>query len=251
MVKTVTVGDITFGEGKPKILVPIVGKTASAILTAAEEIRQCDCDVVEWRIDHFEEVSEPHRVAELSLDVKKRIGKPLLITFRTHKEGGVFEQSDGAYCNLYSTLIADGSLDLLDVELFMPEENVQQLLDQAHAKGIKVIMCNHDFDKTPSKEEIVKRLTLMEEKGADICKIAVMPHSNHDVITLLEATAKAREQLNNPLITMSMGSLGMVSRVSGELFGSCATFGAAQEASAPGQVSVDVLRSMLSTLSLR
>ena len=53
-----------------------------------------------------------------------------------------------------------------------------------------------------------------------------------------------------PLITMSMGALGMVSRVSGQVFGSAATFGSAGTASAPGQVPVVELRKMLATLKL-
>ena len=111
-------------------------------------------------------------------------------------------------------------------------------------------MCNHDFDATPSQEEIVRRLSLMEEKNADICKIAVMPNSNQDVLTLLQATAEMKSKATRPLITMSMGALGMVSRVSGEVFGSSATFGAAKKASAPGQVPVSVLRDMLENLKL-
>ncbi len=173
-----------------------------------------------------------------------------MITFRSHKEGGVKELSDQAYFDLYHALVENGTLDLLDVELFMPEEGVKDLLKKAHGKGIKIIMCNHDFDKTPAHETIVERLTMMEEKGADICKIAVMPQNNQDVLTLLAATAKAREKLEAPLITMSMGSLGMVTRVSGQVFGSAATFGAAQAASAPGQVPVTLLRQILETFKI-
>ena len=46
---------------------------------------------------------------------------------------------------------------------------------------------------------------------------------------------------------MSMGQLGMISRVTGQLFGSALTFGSAQQASAPGQLSVQVLRNYLKT----
>ena len=132
----------------------------------------------------------------------------------------------------------------------MPAEEVASTIELAHENGVKVVMCNHDFDATPSQEEIVRRLSLMEEKGADICKIAVMPQSNKDVLTLLAATAEMKEKATRPLITMSMGALGMVSRVSGEAFGSAATFGAAKQASAPGQVPVSVLREILATLKL-
>ncbi|MGV3009857.1 type I 3-dehydroquinate dehydratase [Streptococcus thoraltensis] len=246
----VTIGNVKIGQGRPKIIVPIVGKTEAEILKAAEEAKTLDCDLVEWRIDWYENVTKENEVATLSKKVKEAIQKPLLVTFRSFKEGGELEISDDVYVSIYQDILTNGQLDLLDVELFMPENYVTQLIDLAHEKGVKIVMCNHDFDATPEKEEIIKRLVTMSNKGADICKIAVMPQSNLDVITLLDATREAKLKIDQPLITMSMGALGMVSRVSGEAFGSAATFGAAKKASAPGQVPVGELRQILNTLKL-
>ena len=90
----------------------------------------------------------------------------------------------------------------------------------------------------------------MQELGADICKIAVMPQTTADVITLLDATQEMyHKHADRPLITMSMGSLGVVSRVSGATFGSSATFGAAKKRpQLHGQVSVDELRSIFGSV---
>ena len=111
-------------------------------------------------------------------------------------------------------------------------------------------MSNHDFQATPSVTEIVKRLTGMAELGADVPKIAVMPQSVDDVLALLTATNQARQMLTQPLITMSMGDLGKVSRVAGEVFGSCLSFATVGAGSAPGQVALERLRPMLQTLKL-
>ncbi|MBO0454533.1 type I 3-dehydroquinate dehydratase [Candidatus Enterococcus murrayae] len=247
--KTVTIENVTLGEGQPKIIVPLVGKTRADVLQEAEIAVQSNCDIVEWRIDHFEEILDFNKTAEFSKEVKAAVGRPLLMTFRTAKEGGVCPLEDQKYFEMYHTLLENGAPDLLDVELFMPESEVSELVAKAHEAGKKIIMCNHDFDKTPSKEEIIRRLQLMQEKGADICKIAVMPQNAHDVIVLLDATQEMYHQhADRPLITMSMGELGVVSRVSGKTFGSAATFGAAKKASAPGQVSVAELRTVLETL---
>lgn len=183
--------------------------------------------------------------------MKEAAQKPVLVTFRTAKEGGAHEIPDALYFEIYRTILMQGRADLIDLELFMDQTEVQKLIELAHEKGTKVIMCNHDFDATPAKDEIVRRLTMMEERHADICKIAVMPQSNYDVLTLLQATAERYASAQTPLITMSMGALGMVSRVSGEVFGSSATFGAAAKASAPGQVPVSELRTILETLRLQ
>ncbi|GCF93682.1 3-dehydroquinate dehydratase [Enterococcus florum] len=247
--ETVTVENVTLGEGLPKVIVPLVGKTRDEILQEAEIAVSSNCDIIEWRIDHFEEVTDFAKAAEFTKEVKEAVKMPLLVTFRTAKEGGVCPMDDAQYFEMYHAFLEQGSFDLLDVELFMPETEVDELVKAAHDKGVKIVMCNHDFDKTPPKEEIITRLRAMQDKGADICKIAVMPQTTHDVIVLLDAT---QEMYNNyakqPLITMSMGKLGVVSRVSGATFGSAATFGAAKKASAPGQVSVGELRTILETL---
>lgn len=49
---------------------------------------------------------------------------------------------------------------------------------------------------------------------------------------------------------MSMGSLGVITRLSGELFGSCMTFAAAKHVSAPGQISVKDARNILNLLHI-
>ena len=51
-----------------------------------------------------------------------------------------------------------------------------------------------------------------------------------------------------PVITMSMGTLGAVSRLCGEAFGSAMTFANPGAASAPGQVPLDVVNEVLESL---
>lgn len=247
--KTVTVENVEIGAGKPKVIVPIVGKTRQEILEEANIAVESQCDIVEWRVDHFEEILDFAAAAAFSKEVKTAVKMPLLVTFRSHKEGGVLPLADEKYFEMYHTFLAEGAFDLMDVELFMPEAGVKKLVDALHAADKKVVMCNHDFDKTPAKAEIIDRLRKMQAKEADILKIAVMPQTTGDVITLLDATQEMyTEYAEQPLITMSMGKLGVISRVSGETFGSAATFGAAKEASAPGQVSVKELKMILATL---
>ena len=89
----------------------------------------------------------------------------------------------------------------------------------------------------------------MQKLGADIPKIAVMPQSKEDVLTLLAATEEMnRKHADRPIITMSMAGTGVISRLCGEVFGSALTFGAARKASAPGQMGVEDLAQVLSLL---
>ena len=123
---------------------------------------------------------------------------------------------------------------------------LEKVIKTAHECGVKVIASNHDFRKTPPKEELIARMRKMQELGADIPKIAVMPQSTEDLLTLLSATEEMRRcYADRPVITMSMAGTGLISRLCGEVFGSALTFGAVGKASAPGQINVNELERVL------
>jgi 3-dehydroquinate dehydratase-1 len=101
----------------------------------------------------------------------------------------------------------------------------------------------HNFDETPDEAFILDRLVTAGKLGADVAKVAVMPKSYKDVLTLLSATYTARtERLDIPIITMSMGAEGGITRIAGGLFGSDLTFALGKASSAPGQIPIDDLR---------
>ena len=127
-------------------------------------------------------------------------------------------------------------------------DTVRRLVRTAHENGVPVIVSNHDFKKTPPKEELLDRLENMQELGADILKIAVMPESTEDLLTLLAATEDGGRYLKQPIVSMSMGGKGILSRVAGESFGSAITFGTAGAASAPGQLPAEELKEILEGL---
>ena len=247
---TLQIKHLTVGEGAPKIIVPLVGATEEEILKEAELVKDLQPDVVEWRVDLYHGVENLELVQEMLVKLKKVLVDPLLLfTFRSHKEGGNKEISDEYYVRLNEGAIATKHIDLVDVELFNEKEKVEAILAAAKENGVFVIMSNHDFYKTPNKEENISRLRQMQEYGADIPKIAVMPNSVADVITLLDATNTMKTQYGTtPFITMSMGGTGVISRLAGEVFGSAFTFAAGKEASAPGQIPVGKLITVLDIL---
>ena len=238
---TVQVKNTVIGEGRPKICVPIVGKTKTDILEEAKKITSLPVDVVEWRVDWFDDVFATEKVLETAKELQEVLKDiPVLLTFRTSKEGGEKEISVSDYA------AQSGYVDLIDVEAFTGDDVVKTIIDAAHEAGVKVIASNHDFFKTPEKEEIIRRLRMMQDFGADIPKMAVMPTCKQDVLTLLSATLEMSEKYaDRPIITMSMAGTGVVSRLTGETFGSALTFGAASKASAPGQVGVHELKQVL------
>lgn len=246
---TVKVRNLIIGEGIPKICVPIVGKTEDEILHMAQEIAGSDADLAEWRMDWFDSVSDIECVKEVLLKLRKILEEmPLLATFRTRQEGGEKEISYEQYANLLCAVADTKAADIIDVEARI-DKDVTELIDELKERGVTVIGSKHDFDKTPSREEIVSELCDMQEAGAEILKMAVMPYTKKDVLTLLEATEEMnRTYAKCPVVTMSMGELGKVSRVVGEAFGSAITFGALQKTSAPGQISLEKLKKVLKIL---
>ena len=246
----ITVKGLEIGTGAPKIIVPVVGKTEQVLLGEVEFLKNIDFDVVEWRVDHFQHVDDIEKVKQMASKIQAIIGhKPILFTFRTANEGGVYPASVEFYINLNKALITSGFIDFVDIELFTGDEYVKEIVALAHQHDVLVIASNHDFDKTPAKDEIVARLRKMQDLGVDIPKIAVMPRTTEDVISLLAATTEMKEKYaTKPLITMSMSGKGAISRIAGETFGSDLTFGAAKNASAPGQLDVKELRQLLNIL---
>ena len=247
---TVKVRNIEIGAGIPKICVPIVGVTREEILAAAETIKSTKADVVEWRVDWYEDIFDFAKTEETMKALREVLGEtPILFTFRTSKEGGEKSIETETYVELNQNAAKTGLVDLVDVEAFTGDDAVKAVVETAHANGVKVIASNHDFHKTPAKDEIVSRLRKMQELGADIPKIAVMPQNKKDVLTLLSATEEmASEYADRPIITMSMSGTGVISRLTGEFFGSALTFGAAAKASAPGQIPVSELETVLSVI---
>lgn len=246
----ITVRNLEIGTGIPKICVPLVGRTSSDILKEAKHLLTLQADLVEWRADYFEDVFQISSVLGLLQNLRDILGElPLLMTFRTKLEGGEKSINRNYYISLVKNVISSKYVDLVDVELFSGEETVRELVEFSHAKGVKVILSNHDFEKTPSKEVLFSRLIKMQALGADLPKIAVMPTCKKDVLTLLSVTEEfTSAHPDTPIITMSMSKDGMISRLCGEYFGSAITFGAAGTASAPGQVAITELRQILELL---
>ena len=247
--EAVIVRGVEIGTGRPKIILPLTGRDDEELLREAEHIHTLPCDLAEWRLDWCDHVFDLPCLLATAKQLRKALGElPLLATFRTAKEGGEKAILPEEYRKLLTALAESGLADLIDIEAFSGDELVRKLVETCRKNGVKTVLSNHDFQKTPPKEEILSRLTKMEGLGADIPKIALMPTCPEDVLTLLSATVEASRTLSKPIITMSMGRLGAISRLAGETFGSAATFGSPGKASAPGQVAAKELDLILDVL---
>lgn len=242
--KTVKIRNVVLGSGLPKIAVPNVGTSEDEILASAKKIAQAKPDLMEWRIDYYQAgINNVEKLIATAKKLREVVGElPILVTFRTKNEGGVLPLAEDKYLELVKHVITNRLGDAVDIELFHDEAKVQELVQAAHNYNVVVVMSNHDFEKVPSQDVIEFRLKKMATLGADVPKLACMPHDASDVLRLLNATNAVHTAIENPIITMAMGDIGKVSRIAGQVFGSSLSFGAVGQTSAPGQLSIDDLR---------
>jgi len=246
----VTVRQTVIGGKKPLICLPLIGKSRDEILREAKELVALHPDLLEWRIDAYEKVESTVDCLTVLQELRQSIVEmPLIFTCRIDLEGGLKKITQEKRLQLYSAAIASGTIDIVDIELCNGEEFIAAIKERAVASAVKVILSYHNFKETPSESFIYSKLVEAQTAGADIVKLAAMPHNYADVLTLLSATNRARiERVQVPIVTMSMGEEGAISRLVGGLFGSDITFAIGLRASAPGQIPIKDLRTGMALL---
>ena len=164
---------------KTKICIPIMGQDEKEVLNQAEKVLQMQPDLIEWRADYIEKL-DTDVIENITAKLKNIIGNvKLVFTFRTADEGGKQSISDEKYSEICCK--AAENCDYVDVEIMGHMKIAKNLIAEIKKNGAKVIGSNHHFDNTPSNGEIIDIMKKMEEQGADICKIAVMPEAKEDL----------------------------------------------------------------------
>lgn len=237
------------GEGKPLVCVSVMDSKKEDIVSEVKRLVEKNAEMIEWRVDAFEGVQSPNAVREVLKEIAPVIVDTIFVfTFRSKEQGGMCSLKSESVYDLHQIAAESKVVDFIDVEYFYTEDADVEV-HELQRMGAKVITSHHDFHETPSSDVLFMLLEQMKHSNADIVKLAMMPNSTEDVLRLLSETNHFHKRYpQQPLITMSMGTLGVVSRVSGETFGSCVTFGAGKNASAPGQLPMEQLQEILTAL---
>lgn len=232
------------GGEQPLVCVPLVAAHREALLDEAREILSYTPDLLEWRADYLLGLA-PGDMLLLLAELRVMIGEtPLIFTYRSPAEGGRAPSDLARRLEIVFAALSSPHADVVDFELGSGEEAVSAVRREASKHSKRLLLSWHNFSSTPGESFIINKFVEAKELGADIAKVAVMPANSRDVLTLLSATLAARLKADIPLISMSMGSTGIVSRVFGGNFGSDVTFAQGLSASAPGQIPVQGLRSI-------
>lgn len=238
-------------QGQALICTPLIARTADALQRELANVLPKLPDLIEWRVDFFENIHDVARVVESAQALRMTAGSiPIIFTRRAPHEGGEAPAiAEEAVVALYEAVCASGAVDIIDYELSQSAEHRARLRTASRAHGVALILSHHDFQRTPAVADLIEKMRAAEHGGADIAKVAVMPQTPGDVLLLLEATLKASEKVGIPLITMSMGAAGAITRLCGWQYGSAMTFAVGSGRSAPGQIPIENLRAAMALLA--
>lgn len=244
------VGDRILGGPDVLTCVPLVAQDRRALMAQARELGALMPDCIEWRADFIADL-EPEEMAALLPDLARTAGRPLLVTSRHHLEGGHRPQDEVHRLAVLEAAAATGVPCMVDIELAADPALADRVVTAARAAGVRVVRSWHNFQATPPASDLMEKLRAAQASGADVAKIAVMPTEPQDVLHLLAVGLEARKTfLEIPSVLMAMGTLGGLSRLGGGYFGSDLTFAVGQQASAPGQMPLDLVERALAALSL-
>jgi 3-dehydroquinate dehydratase-1 len=198
-------------------------------------------DILEIRLDLLG-IKDTKSALELLKSLKTEINLPRIATNRLPSDGGKWEGPEEDRIQLLLDLLP--AVDAVDVELAAPVDSREKLVSQAHELNKTVIVSHHDFTGTPSMEEIRNILEMAWQCGGDIAKFAAKANSATDTINLLRSTYEAAR----PVCMIGMGDLGKHTRVIAPFYGSVLTYGAVDEAVAPGQLNIAELKRTMKVL---
>ena len=130
----------------------------------------------------------------------------------------------------------------VDVEVDAADDYKREIVPKARAKGCKVIVSFHDYDKTPLREELQQIVKWCFESGADIAKIACKANSEKDCARLLGLL-----DCEGKLIAIGMGDKGRITRVVAPLLGSPFTYASVSDGkeTAKGQMTAEKTRKLM------
>lgn len=248
--KRVVLKEKILGGEKMLICLPLTADTPEALLIQARELASRKPDLLEWRADYFlPSVNAAEHDRALN-ELGSTIGTiPLLYTYRIDREGACHSASQKKRETHICSALASGRIDLVDVELCNDEDFLAAVSGCARHHQVPVMLSYHNFESTPPVKWLEAKLFEARDRGANVAKIAVMPKTPQDLLNLFQATYQARQKkIGIPLVTISMGPLGLPSRIAGGLFGSDMTFAAGQDITAPGQLPIHALRSAMQTV---
>ena len=222
-----------------KLVVSIMPRNIEEV-QAIDVTRYEDADIIEWRADFLAKEA----ILQVAPAIfEKFAGRELLFTLRTRSEGGEIDLSSEEYVQIIKDITQLYQPDYVDFEYYTHKDVFDQMLDFPN-----LVLSYHNFQETPDNMmEILSELTSLTPK---VVKVSVMAHTEQDVLDLMNYT-RGFKTLNpeQDYVTISMGKIGKVSRITSDVTGSSWSFASLDEASAPGQISLSSMKKIREILN--
>ena len=211
-----------------KLVVSVMPKSLEEA-QGIDAMRYIDADIIEWRADFLPKEA----ILQVAPAIfEKFAGRELLFTLRTRAEGGEIDLSSEEYVQIIKDVAQLYQPEYIDFEYFSHKDVFEEMLDFPN-----LVLSYHNFQETPDNMmEILSELTSLTPK---VVKVSVMAHTEQDVLDLMNFT-RGFKTLNpeQEYVTISMGKVGKVSRITSDVTGSSWSFASLDAVSAPGQISL-------------
>ena len=222
-----------------KLVVSVMPKSLEEA-QGIDAMRYIDADIIEWRADFLPKEA----ILQVAPAIfEKFAGRELLFTLRTRAEGGEIDLDSAEYVQIIKDVAQLYQPEYIDFEYFSHKDVFEEMLDFPN-----LVLSYHNFQETPENMmEILSELTSLTPK---VVKVSVMAHTEQDVLDLMNFT-RGFKTLNpeQEYVTISMGKVGKVSRVTSDVTGSSWSFASLDEASAPGQISLSSMKKIRELLN--
>ena len=222
-----------------KLVVSVMPKSLEEA-QGIDAMRYIDADIIEWRADFLPKEA----ILQVAPAIfEKFAGRELLFTLRTRAEGGEIDLDSAEYVQIIKDVAQLYQPEYIDFEYFSHKDVFEEMLDFPN-----LVLSYHNFQETPENMmEILSELTTLTPK---VVKVSVMAHTEQDVLDLMNFT-RGFKTLNpeQEYVTISMGKVGKVSRITSDVTGSSWSFASLDEASAPGQISLSSMKKIREILN--
>ncbi|EEF49752.1 3-dehydroquinate dehydratase, putative [Ricinus communis] len=229
-----TTADLQIADGGRRnstlICAPVMAKSVDGMLVQINKAKELGADLVEIRVDFLENFSP---IQDLEILIKQS-ALPTLITYRPKWEVGEYDGDESKRQEALRLAIELGS-DFIDVELKVAPEFFNSIQGKKPEK-VKIIVSSHNYENTPSVEEIANLVAKIQSTGADIVKVATTALDITDNARMFQVLVHAQV----PMIGIVMAERGLMSRILAAKFGGFLTFGSIEAGvvSAPGQPTI-------------
>ena len=222
-----------------KLVVSVMPKSLEEA-QGIDAMRYIDADIIEWRADFLPKEA----ILQVAPAIfEKFAGRELLFTLRTRAEGGEIDVDSAEDVQIIKDVAQLYQPEYIDFEYFSHKDVFEEMLDFPN-----LVLSYHNFQETPENMmEILSELTSLTPK---VVKVSVMAHTEQDVLDLMNFT-RGFKTLNpeQEYVTISMGKVGKVSRITSDVTGSSWSFASLDEASAPGQISLASMKKIREILN--